>query len=78
MKEAVAMEARELESPTPTYHLVPEARQPREEEGDRMLPQQATETMQLKKEFVLKVKSLKVAALTQQARKKSLLFVANQ
>ena len=47
------MEARELESPTPTYHLVPEARQPREEEGDRMLPQQATETMQLKKEISL-------------------------
>ena len=47
------MEARELENPTPTYHLIPEASQPREEEGDRMLPQQATETMQLKKEISL-------------------------
>ncbi|KAB0351410.1 hypothetical protein FD754_016267 [Muntiacus muntjak] len=47
------MEARELENPTPTYHLIPEASQPREEEGDCMLPQQATETMQLKKEISL-------------------------
>ena len=47
------MEARELESPTPTYHLIPEASQPREEEGDCMLPQRATETMQLKTEISL-------------------------
>ncbi|XP_060994790.1 Y+L amino acid transporter 2 isoform X3 [Dama dama] len=53
VKEPLAMEARELENPTPTYHLIPEASQPREEEGDHMLPQQATETMQLKKEISL-------------------------
>ncbi|XP_055268442.1 Y+L amino acid transporter 2 isoform X4 [Moschus berezovskii] len=33
VKEPLAMEARELKSPTPTYHLIPEANQPREEEG---------------------------------------------
>ncbi|EPY84179.1 Y+L amino acid transporter 2 [Camelus ferus] len=47
------METRELESPTPTYHLIPEASQPRAEEDVSTLPQQSTETMQLKKEISL-------------------------
>lgn len=46
------MEAKELESPTPTYHFIPEADQPREEDGS-MLPQRTTESMQLKKEISL-------------------------
>ncbi|XP_064436773.1 Y+L amino acid transporter 2 isoform X3 [Mirounga angustirostris] len=45
------MEARELESPTPTYHLIPEASQPKEDVN--MQPQQTAETMQLKKEISL-------------------------
>ncbi|XP_032280079.1 Y+L amino acid transporter 2 isoform X1 [Phoca vitulina] len=45
------MEVRELESPTPTYHLIPEANQPKEDVN--MQPQQTAETMQLKKEISL-------------------------
>uniref|UniRef100_A0A8D1N7J3 Y+L amino acid transporter 2 n=1 Tax=Sus scrofa TaxID=9823 RepID=A0A8D1N7J3_PIG len=47
------MEAGELESPQPTYHLIPKAGQPREEEDVSMLPQQSAEAMQLKKEISL-------------------------
>ncbi|XP_011228178.2 Y+L amino acid transporter 2 isoform X1 [Ailuropoda melanoleuca] len=46
------MEARELESPTPTYHLIPKASQPTEEDVS-MQPQRTAETMQLKKEISL-------------------------
>ncbi|KAB1273221.1 Y+L amino acid transporter 2 [Camelus dromedarius] len=53
VKEPFAMETRELESPTPIYHLIPEASQPRAEEDVSTLPQQSTETMQLKKEISL-------------------------
>ncbi|XP_064436771.1 Y+L amino acid transporter 2 isoform X1 [Mirounga angustirostris] len=51
VKETFVMEARELESPTPTYHLIPEASQPKEDVN--MQPQQTAETMQLKKEISL-------------------------
>lgn len=51
VKETFAMEARELESPPPAYHLIPEASQPREDVN--MKPQQTAETMQLKKEISL-------------------------
>lgn len=46
------MEAKELESPTPTYHFIPEAGQPREEDVS-MPPHGTTETMRLKKEISL-------------------------
>ncbi|KAG8521798.1 Y+L amino acid transporter 2 [Galemys pyrenaicus] len=53
VKEKLTMEARELESPTPTYHLIPETSQSREEEDVSIQSKATTETMQLKKEISL-------------------------
>lgn len=46
------MEVRELESPTPSYHLFPEANE-NQKEGVRMASEETTTTMQLKKEISL-------------------------
>lgn len=46
------MEAKDLESPTPTYHFIPEAGQPGEVNGS-VSPHRTTESMQLKKEISL-------------------------
>ncbi|XP_037371869.1 Y+L amino acid transporter 2 isoform X1 [Talpa occidentalis] len=47
------MEAMELESPRPTYHLIPETSQLREEEDVSIPSKATTEIMQLKKEISL-------------------------
>uniref|UniRef100_A0A8C9Q7D2 Y+L amino acid transporter 2 n=1 Tax=Spermophilus dauricus TaxID=99837 RepID=A0A8C9Q7D2_SPEDA len=47
------MEAREIVNPVPSYHLIPEASQPRVEEDVSLPPQVPSEAMQLKKEISL-------------------------
>ncbi|XP_004690500.1 PREDICTED: Y+L amino acid transporter 2 [Condylura cristata] len=47
------MEARDLETPIPTYHLIPETSQSREQEDVTIPSKATTETMQLKKEISL-------------------------
>lgn len=53
VQEPFTMETRELGSPTPTYHLLPEASKPTVEEDASPSPKEPLETMQLKKEISL-------------------------
>ncbi|XP_021112469.1 Y+L amino acid transporter 2 isoform X2 [Heterocephalus glaber] len=53
VQELFAMEAKEIESPMPTDHLLPGTSQPKVEENVNSPPERSPETMQLKKEISL-------------------------